>query len=89
MTWKILEEVKNNNRNMYKVQCDCGKIELRRPTHVASGRTKSCKSCSAKLTVSKHPMPVHRTGCGGLSGTHYLSIKSGAERRNLMFEVTP
>jgi hypothetical protein len=89
MTWKILEEVKDNNRKMYKVQCDCGKIELRRPTHVTTGRTKSCKSCSAKLTVSKHPMPVNRTGCEGLSGTHYLSIKSGADKRNLVFEVTP
>ncbi len=89
MTWKILEEVKDNNRKMYRVQCDCGKIELRRPAHVTTGRTKSCKSCSAKLTASKHPMPVHRTGYSGLSGTHYLSIKNGADKRNLVFEVTP
>jgi len=89
MTWKILEEVKDNNRKMYRVQCDCGKVELRRPTHVTTGRTKSCKSCSAKLTVSKYPMPVNRTGCEGLSGTHYLSIKFGADKRNLMFDVTP
>jgi hypothetical protein len=89
MTWKILEEVKENNRSMYKVQCDCGKVEVRRPHHVHSGRTKSCKSCSAKLTVSKYPMPVHKTGYAGLSGTHYASIKSGAKRRGIEFSVEP
>jgi hypothetical protein len=89
MTWTILEEVKENNHKMYKVQCDCGKIELRRPTHVNSGRTKSCKSCSAKLTVSKYPMPVNKTGCGGLSGTHYYSIKNSAKIRGITFDVTP
>jgi len=34
-------------------------------------------------------MPVHRTGCHGLSGTHFLSIKSGATRRNILFDLTP
>lgn len=89
MTWTILEEVKDNNRKMYKVQCGCGKIELRRPTHVNSGRTKSCKSCSAKLTVSKYPMPVNKTGCNGLSGTHFFSIKNSAKIRKITFDVTP
>jgi len=89
MAWTILEEVKDNNRKMYKVQCGCGKIELRRPTHVNSGRTKSCKSCSAKLTVSKYPMPVNKTGCNGLSGTHFFSIKNSAKIRKITFDVTP
>lgn len=89
MTWKILEEIKSNKRSMYRVQCDCGKIELRRKDHVDRQRTKSCKSCSAKLTVSKYPMPVNRTGCKGLSGTHFLSIKSGADKRNIAFELSP
>lgn len=89
MTWTILEETKKNNRSMYKVQCDCGKIELRRKDHVDSQRTKSCKSCSAKRTASLYPLPIHRTGYLGLSGTHFLSIKSGAEKRNISFNVVP
>ena len=51
MTWTILDKVKTQRRNMYKVQCGCGKIELRRIDHINSGRTTSCKVCSAKLSA--------------------------------------
>ena len=86
---KIIQEVKHKGRLMYVCQCDCGKQEIKRKDWVHSGRTKSCKSCSAKLTASKYPPPIRRTGYGELSGTHFLSIRAGATRRNIAFELSP
>ena len=84
----VLEEVKHNKRLMFKVQCDCGKVEIKRKDWVKSGRTTSCKSCASKRTAKNFPPPVNRKGCGGLSGTHFLAIKFGASRRNLAFDVS-
>lgn len=85
----VLEVVKHKNRLMFKTQCDCGRIDLKRKDWVISGRTTSCKNCASKKTASKYPPPINRTGSHGLSGTHYLSIKQGASRRNLSFDVSP
>lgn len=85
----VLEEVIKDKRRMYKVQCDCGKIDIKRKDWVIKGRTTSCKSCASKRTAINYPPPIHRTGCHGLSGTHFLAIKNGAERRNIAFELTP
>lgn len=84
----VLEEVKCSNRLMFKVQCDCGRIDIKRKDWVISGRTTSCKNCSSKRTAAKYPPPINRTGCSGLSGTHYLSIKSGASKRNIHFDLS-
>lgn len=84
----VLEEVKHNNRLMFKVQCDCGRVDLKRKDWVISGRTTSCKNCASKRTAAKYPPPVNRKGCCGLSGTHLLSIKSGASKRNLSFNLS-
>ena len=85
----VLDTVVQNKRTYYQVQCDCGRIDLKRKDWVETGRTKMCKQCSAKLTASKYPPPVNRSGCEGLSGTHYTALKAGAKRRNLSFEVSP
>jgi hypothetical protein len=85
----ILEEVKHNNRLLWKVQCSCGKVELKRKDYVQKGRATSCKSCASKKTALLHPPPINRTGCGGLSGTHFLHIKYGALRRNIEFSISP
>lgn len=86
---KIIEEISHKNRRMYVTRCDCGKQEIKRKDWVLSGRTISCKSCSAKRTAAKFPMPVRKTGFGDLSGTHFLAIKHGALRRNISFDLTP
>lgn len=85
----VLEEVKQDNRWMYKVQCDCGRIEIKRKDWVIKGRATSCKSCASKRTATKHPPPIKRTGYSDLSGTHFLAIKNGALRRHLHFDLTP
>jgi hypothetical protein len=85
----VLEEVKHNGRLMYKTQCDCGRVDLKRKDWVISGRTTSCKNCASKRTAVNHPPPVNRKGCDGLSGTHFLSIKNGALRRGIAFDLTP
>ncbi len=84
----VLEEQTHRSRKMFLVQCDCGKVEVKRQDRVISGKTTSCKSCASKRTVLKYPMPVHRTGFKELSGTYYLSLKSGASRRQLEFTVS-
>lgn len=84
----VLQEVTHNQRRMYEVRCDCGRVEVKRKDHVLSGRAKSCKSCASKATASRHPPPVVQKGCGDLSGTHYNAIKNGAKRRGIQFSVT-
>ena len=84
----ILEEVNYKKRWMFKTQCDCGRVEIKRKDWVLSGRTTSCKSCASKRTAKQYPMPVHRTGYKELSGTHYFHIKNGATKRNISFEVS-
>jgi len=78
-----------DGRLMLHVQCACGKVEFKPERNLKSGRCVSCKVCSAKRTAKKFPPPVRMTGCGGLSGTHYLSIKSGASKRGIEFNLSP
>ena len=85
----VLEEVKHNGRLMFRTQCDCGRVDIKRKDWVKSGRVTSCKNCASKRTAAKYPPPVNRTGCEGLSGTHFLAIKAGASRRNIPFELSP
>ncbi len=84
----VEQEVSKDGRRYFVTHCDCGKVEIKRKDWVISGRTTSCKSCASKRTAAKYPPPVNRKGCCGLSGTHYLSIKNGALRRNLAFDVS-
>jgi hypothetical protein len=85
----VLEEVFHRGRWMFKVQCDCGRVDIKRKDWVRDGRTTSCKSCASKRTAAKYPPPVNRTGCSGLSGTHFLAIKHGAIRRGIEFHLIP
>lgn len=85
----VLQEVVHKKRRMFEVQCDCGRVDVKRKDWVISGRTTSCKSCASKRTAKNYPPPVNRTGCEGLSGTHYLSIKHGAARRDIPFDLSP
>lgn len=84
----IVEEVHKDKRIMYKVRCECGREEIKRKDHVLKGRVTLCKRCASKVTASKYPPPVRRTGHEGLSGTHYLSIKFGASRRSIPFDLS-
>lgn len=84
----VLEEVSHKNRLMWKVQCDCGKVEIKRKDWVKSGRTTSCKSCASKRTAKNYPPPINFKGIGGLSKTHYSYIKYCADIRNIPFETS-
>lgn len=84
----VLEEVKHKNRLMYKVQCDCGKVEIKRKDWVKSGRTTSCKSCASKRTAKNYPPPINFKGIGGLSKTHFSYIKHCAKIRNIPFSLS-
>ena len=88
-SFTVLDEFSDKRRVMWKVQCDCGKVEVRRRDLVIKGYSKSCRSCASKRNAKTHPPPVRRTGCNGLSGTHFKSIRHGASRRGIVFDVTP
>lgn len=85
----VLEEVVHKQRRMFKTQCDCGRIDIKRKDWVISGRTTSCKSCASKRTAKNYPPPINRKGCCGLSGTHFLNMKNGAKVREMEFNLTP
>lgn len=87
--WCILEKLTYKQRRQFKVMCQCGYVGIRRIDHVLSGRTKECKSCSAKRTSTKSKPPVNKTGYGMLSGTMWCSIKAGAKRRGIDFALSP
>ena len=88
MTWTILETIKKQHRKYYKVQCVCGYIGERRADFVDSNRSTECKVCSAKRTASLFGMPSNFKGIEMFSKTHFSTIKYGALRRNISFNVT-
>ena len=82
------EQVTDNKRKWISVVCDCGARCTRRLDHLMSGRTKSCKSCSAKRTAKEHPMPSSANYCGDLGKTFFSRFKIGADLRGLSFNIT-
>jgi hypothetical protein len=82
-------KVNNDNRKLLHVICKCGTIDFKEERNLLSGRTTSCKSCSAKKTAINHPPPIMYKGFGDLSGTHYLTIRNNAIRRNILFNLSP
>lgn len=99
MPWEILEEVlmleprkkqgaKSSRRRFYRVRCSCGYEGHRRADWVDDGRSIECKVCASKRTARVHGMPSSFRGVGGLSMTHFSSIKHGAVRRGVPFDIT-
>jgi hypothetical protein len=82
-------KINNDNRKLLHVICKCGTIDFKEERNLLSGRTTSCKSCSAKKTAINHPPPIMYKGFGDLSGTHYLTIRNNAIRRNILFSLSP
>ena len=77
-----------DGKRTFKVRCDCGAENEVRASHLINERSKSCKSCASKRTAKHHPPPVIFKGVGGLSKTHYSTIKRGALRRGISFNVS-
>lgn len=93
MTWHIIERnVLKEQRYFVRVRCDCGYIGLRREDHVISGRTNSCKSCTATKRLKQHPNAFFakrpHLGVGGLTRTVWFSIIQGAKKRGIEFNIT-
>lgn len=86
VNWFTVLEIISPRR--IKVRCSCGEECYRRQDHLLSGRTKSCKRCSAKRTASDFPPPSQLYAIGDLGKTYYSSLREGAKIRNLEFAVT-
>jgi hypothetical protein len=74
---KFFREEKANKR-MAVCQCDCGKETIIFVGLFNRGKVHNC-GCSPANNYK---------GCGNLSGLYFYSLRSGAERRNISFEVT-
>ena len=72
---------------MFHVKCDCGKEEYKAARNLISGRCKSCKSCASKRTAKSFPPPINSKGTKFISMTHFSSIKHGALRRGINFDL--
>lgn len=81
--------INSDRRKLLHVICKCGSIDFKQERYLLTGRSTSCKSCASKKTAKNFPPPIKRTGAVGLSGTHFSSIKSGAVRRGLEFNISP
>jgi hypothetical protein len=94
--WTIIRTEYIKQRKHYYVQCDCGYEGYRPARYVDSGRSTSCKSCSSRLNKSnivnlksgniKAKEKAYTKG--GLTGHRYASIRQGATRRKLTFNVS-
>ena len=81
-------KVNSDNRKLLHVICKCGSIDFKQERYLTTGRSTSCKSCASKKTAKNFPPPIRRTGYGELSGTHFLSIKNNAIKRNIEFSIS-
>lgn len=90
--WTIIGEVLEDKRLWCLVRCKCGYEGKRRLAHLESGRTKRCKSCSAKQTHAEYPHPRFgprsHEGEGDLGRTYWCTLQGGAKARGIDFEIT-
>ena len=80
--------INKDKRYVYEVKCNCGFIGLRRLDHLERGRSKMCKSCASKKTAAIYGTPDTSQAVGDLGRVYYSSLKSGAARRDLEWEVS-
>ena len=80
--------VLEGKRRLYHVKCQCGAEQYRRLNHLITGRTKSCKKCASKLTALTYGTPQRNEFIGSLGKTFFSTIKNGAVRRNIEFNVS-
>lgn len=80
--------INKDHRKLLHVICKCGSVDFKQERYLLNGKCTSCKSCASKKTAKKFPPPVRRTGYGELSGTHFISIKAGAAKRRLSFNIS-
>lgn len=85
----VSEEIRvNKSGRCFQVQCDCGKIEFKIAKHIVAGRCTSCKSCASKRTAKNYPPPIHSNYVGNLGKTYFSTLRNGALRRDLDFDIT-
>lgn len=74
---------KTNNK-MWQCVCDCGNITQATTTSLRQGRVTSCKCNQYKSGKDVY----NYTGYEDITGARWYVIRSNAEKRNLLFEIT-
>jgi hypothetical protein len=80
----IVDEFKNEGRWYVDCICACGNKCTKLKSHVQSGGTKSC-GCVNHLSGKNS---IHWKGHKEISGDYWNSLKRGAIKRGLKFEIT-
>jgi hypothetical protein len=70
---------------LYECKCDCGKVALVTASKLKTGWTKSCGCLSVH---NKKGNNFAWKGYGEISKRYFDSLKIGAERRNIQFDIT-
>lgn len=82
--WCIIEKLpRRNGTVMFRCQCLlCARFYPVRRDHLANGASTRCKKCANKGDAS------HRwTGHAEITGSFWSSIRTGARKRHLIFEI--
>jgi len=74
-----LEKENNNRGAIWQVVCDCGNVREVLSYHLRSGESKSCGDC-----LEHH----NWKGVGEMSGNDFANIRRGAEKRNMIFDIS-
>jgi len=73
-----------NSRREYvwKCKCECGEYKIVSSALLLSGTTQSC-GCLRR----ENSKQMRWAGCGDLSGQYFCSLRLGAEKRGLLFDI--
>lgn len=74
-----LDVEKNSKGAIWQVRCDCGNIREVLSHYLRTGQAQSCGSCSTHYAWK---------GVGEMSGSFFSSIRKGAEKRKILFDVS-
>lgn len=81
----VLGRTKNHEKVWYyECRCECGNLTDRSFSELTKKDTKKmCWECR-----NLHIKEIKWKGCGDISGDKWFSIRSSAEKRNLIFDIT-
>lgn len=86
--WTVISKVEDKGTHrMWLCKCECGNEKIVYQTHLTQGNTNSCKMINCPFVKSGE---VHHqwNGIGEISGGKLYSIKNGAKKRGIGFNIT-
>ena len=79
-----IDPIRTGKSIFWKCKCDCGNIKSVKTIHLTQSKIVSC-GCSRKVRGNQHPT---WKGFGEISHTYFNSIRWGALKRDIVFDIT-